>query len=136
MSDAIAAQDQFELLYTHYHRRVRAYLVAYLSRTWRRIDQDLVDDLAQETWLSAWQYLPAYDAARPAMPWLTSIARRRAVDHFRLARSTRETAADFGDTVTARRLPVSHSAEDEAVAVDTLIRMLMQPVGTPLGVAA
>ena len=36
---------------------------------------DSVDDLAQETFLAAYQGLPRFDASKPLLPWLRGIAR-------------------------------------------------------------
>ncbi|WP_371558716.1 hypothetical protein OG416_38985 [Streptomyces longwoodensis] len=64
-------------------------------------DLDLVDDLAQDVWVAAWQYLlRGNSVARPA-GLLAFMARCRVVDHYRLARVRREQATDFQDEASA-----------------------------------
>lgn len=137
MSDAIAAQrtDRFELLYTLYAGRVRAYVAAYLGRTFWPADPSLVDDLTQDTWEQVWRSLPTLRASDDrAMGWLTTVARRAVIAHYRRARTRREAPADF-DGPQGRLLPVAPSAEDQALADDIALAMLREPVPA-LGVAA
>lgn len=140
MNDAIAghhgAVDRFVALHEMYGRRVSAYVAAILSRTYRRTDYHLVQDLTQDTWVAAWKGLHTLRASDDrAFGWLATIARREVGAYFRRARATREAATDFTGA-GERRLPMSPAAEDEAVAVAVLTRMLLEPVGTPVGVAA
>jgi DNA-directed RNA polymerase specialized sigma24 family protein len=144
MNDVIAgeaqtspAAERLATLYSLYGRRVAAYIAAVMSRTYRRTDPDLVQDLAQDTWELACRYLAGCRASDDrAFGWLASVARTAVRNHFRRARTQREAAADFCTELGAMRLPASWPAEDEAIAVMRLVRMLQEPVGTPLGVAA
>jgi RNA polymerase sigma factor (sigma-70 family) len=141
MTDVIAgrgqtpqAAERFETLYNLYARRVASYVAAFLSRTYNRVTPELVEDLTQDTWERVWKRLPGCRASNErAFGWLTTCARSAVIDHYRRARNTREAAADFSDEL---RLPTAWPAEDEAIAVMRLVRMLQEPVGTPLGVAA
>src|SRR5687767_14202841 len=54
---------------------------AYLGR-WAR-DREVVDDLAQETFLSAYRSIGDYKPAAPLRFWLFGIARNRALRHLR-----------------------------------------------------
>lgn len=58
-------------------------------------DQHLVDDIAQNVWLAAWQYLLRGNdvPSRPAA-FLSAMARFRVIDHYRLARVRREVVTD------------------------------------------
>lgn len=141
MNDAIAGHeavaDRFVVLHEMYDRRVSAYVAAILSRTYRRTDYHLVQDLTQDTWVAAWKGLHTLRASDDrAFGWLATIARREVGAYFRRARATREAAVDFSTEAGERRLPMSPAAEDEAIAVMRLVRMLEEPSGTPLGVAA
>ena len=49
-------------------------------------DQTAVDDVYQETMLSAWRTLDRFDRDRPFGPWLRGIARNHALNHFRKSR--------------------------------------------------
>ncbi|MGW3304699.1 RNA polymerase sigma factor [Streptomyces rubiginosohelvolus] len=68
-----------------------------VARAVRREDVDLVDDLAQDVWVEAWQYLlRGNDVQRPA-GLLAVMARSRVSAHYRSARVRREQAVDFQD---------------------------------------
>ena len=141
MNDAIAGHeavaDRFVVLHEMYGRRVSAYVAAILSRTYRRTDYHLVQDLTQDTWVAAWKGLHTLRASDDrAFGWLATIARREVGAYFRRARVTREAAVNFSTGAGERLLPMSPAAEDEAIAVMRLVRMLEEPSGTPLGVAA
>ena len=67
----------------------RALLTAFrewLLRYYRRkVPQDQIEDLVQNTLLSVHRKLASYDPERPVIPWLAAIARYRFVDHLRRA---------------------------------------------------
>jgi RNA polymerase sigma-70 factor, ECF subfamily len=44
---------------------------------------DLVDDVVQDVFVAAWQYLPGYRGASPLGAWLMGIARHKVEDHYR-----------------------------------------------------
>lgn len=44
---------------------------------------DLVDDLVQEVFVAAWQYLPGYRGTSPLGAWILGIARHKVEDHYR-----------------------------------------------------
>ncbi|RPK77829.1 sigma factor [Streptomyces sp. ADI98-10] len=72
-----------------------------VARSVRREDVDLVDDLAQDVWVQAWQYLlRGNEVARPA-GLLAVMARSRVCGHYRSARVRREQATDFQVTELA-----------------------------------
>lgn len=60
---------------------VRAFLVTRLSR------KHEADDLAQETFVTAWRKMGEYDAARPFGPWLRGIAEGHLRNHLRKFRA-------------------------------------------------
>lgn len=41
------------------------------------------EDLAQDTFVKVWRSLPRYNPAQPFLPWIYTIARRTAANHFR-----------------------------------------------------
>ena len=71
----------FEEIVKRYQRRV--YGTAY--RILRR--HDLADDVAQETFLRAYQSLHRFDRERPFGPWVCRIAANLAVNHVRSPRA-------------------------------------------------
>ncbi len=44
---------------------------------------DLVDDIVQDVFVAAWQYLPGYRGTSPLGAWLMGIARHKIEDHYR-----------------------------------------------------
>jgi RNA polymerase sigma factor (sigma-70 family) len=69
-------------------------------------DPDDADDALHETFLAAWRSRERFDTARDPLPWLLTIARRKALTivSSRVRRSVALTA-----------LPLASSAEDEAL---------------------
>ena len=107
-----AAQRQdraaFAELYALYARMVHGVLLARVSRT-------DVDDLVQDVFLQAMQRLPELREPEAFGGWLASIARHRAVDHFRRA----PPMADLPN-----HLPAAPADRPDAVAVLATIRTL------------
>ena len=58
------------------------------------------EDIAQETFLSAWQRIGQLGNPQSFLPWLRQVARNRAIDHVR-AQRYRETPVDPLDTLAA-----------------------------------
>ncbi|WP_326683043.1 RNA polymerase sigma factor [Streptomyces sp. NBC_01237] len=72
-----------------------------VGRAVRREDAHLVEDLAQDVWVEAWQYLlRGNEVARP-VGLLAVMARSRVSAHYRSARVRRESATDFQVTELA-----------------------------------
>jgi RNA polymerase sigma factor (sigma-70 family) len=79
---------------TH-EKRLRAFLAQLAGA-------DLGDELAQETFLKAWQSLPGFRGDSKFSSWLCAIGWRLFVDHKRRERSEgrkREAAAELAETV-------------------------------------
>jgi RNA polymerase sigma-70 factor (ECF subfamily) len=71
------SEEAFTRLLVLHQARVRTYLARFVRR------RDVVDDLAQETFLAAWRSLPGFRGDVPLGTWLIGIARHRALDHLR-----------------------------------------------------
>jgi RNA polymerase sigma-70 factor (ECF subfamily) len=82
-------ESAWRALVERYQRPVFALLSRMLSPVARR---DLVEDLAQDTFLRAFRALPAFDRAAPGRlsSWLLTIATRLALDELRQRRPTAE----------------------------------------------
>lgn len=106
----------FTAIYLQQQARVR-HLAA---RRVQARDPALAEDVAQEAFLRLWKCLTAGKPIGNAEALLTTLTCRAAADHYRLARNTRERAADFTEPVTSMRLPGVRSAEDVAVARETV----------------
>jgi DNA-directed RNA polymerase specialized sigma24 family protein len=77
-------------LYQQHSARVRRIVAAGL----RPADQHQADDIAQDVWLTFWQYvLRGNTIGRPG-GLLATMARCRVADHYRLARVRREVSTD------------------------------------------
>jgi RNA polymerase sigma-70 factor (ECF subfamily) len=74
----------FEEIVKRYERRVYATAVRIVRR------HDVADDVAQETFVKAWQSLGSFDLARPFGPWVCRIAANLAINHVRSPRAREE----------------------------------------------
>jgi RNA polymerase sigma-70 factor (ECF subfamily) len=93
----------FEQLMGAHGRRVFNFLYQF---TRNRHD---AEDLAQQTFIKAFNNLQRFDCSRPMINWLLTIARRTALNHFRAAKRWEEmpeNLASPGDTP-------AHAAEDQ-----------------------
>ncbi|MBY0589188.1 sigma-70 family RNA polymerase sigma factor [bacterium] len=71
------SKDLFEIL----AREHASTLLVYLKSVVR--DRSMVDDLFQETLLTAWKNIDSFDRARPFGPWLRGIAGKLVLVHYR-----------------------------------------------------
>jgi RNA polymerase sigma-70 factor (ECF subfamily) len=71
------SEEAFSILLRQHQAHVRAYLGRY-SR-----NSDVVDDLAQETFFSAYRSLATYKGEAPIRIWLLGIARHRVLRYLR-----------------------------------------------------
>jgi RNA polymerase sigma-70 factor (ECF subfamily) len=71
----------FSKLILKHQWAVRAFLLVRLSR------KHEAEDLAQETFLTAWKNIGKYDPARPFAPWLRGIAENHLCNHLRKFRA-------------------------------------------------
>ena len=71
----------FSKLVLKHQWTVRAFLLARLSR------KHEAEDLAQETFLTAWRGLKDFDQSRPFSPWLRGIAENHLRNHLRKFRA-------------------------------------------------
>jgi RNA polymerase sigma-70 factor (ECF subfamily) len=73
-----AAQDGDKAAYETLLTDIVPLLRAVVQRTWRNAHD--VDDIVQDVLLSLHAVRDTYDPARPLVPWLLTIARRRIAD--------------------------------------------------------
>jgi RNA polymerase sigma-70 factor (ECF subfamily) len=86
-------RDVFGPLVKRYERELFGYLRRYLG------DDDLADDVFQNTFLQVFLKIQQYEPGRAARPWLYAIATNQAIDSLR--RRNRRTADRPADTVSA-----------------------------------
>ncbi|MGW2250909.1 sigma-70 family RNA polymerase sigma factor [Kitasatospora sp. NPDC001660] len=94
------------------HRLHGGYLLNVLLRTTRG-DRGKAEDILQETLLRAWQHPEALKAGpEHSRPWLFTVARRIAIDHYRIAASRAPEV--LGEPVEDR--PVAEDPYERVVA--------------------
>lgn len=81
------AQQGDAAAYRRFLAESAGFLRIIVART--GIPTDQVEDVVQETLISVHAIRHTYDPARPVKPWLTAIARRRAIDWRRRRNSAR-----------------------------------------------
>jgi RNA polymerase sigma factor (sigma-70 family) len=116
-------------------RRESGHLVATLVRLTR--DLDLAEDLAQEAMAAALAQWP--DEGIPARPgaWLVSVAKRRAVDHFRRGETRRKLVEELGQLTEVADAPALDEQVDRIEDdVLRLIHLTCHPALTPEARAA
>ena len=88
-------------------------------------DPDDAEDVAQETFLRAWNHLKRFDTTRPLRPWLLSIASN-------LASNRRRSAGRYLAALTRafRNEPISSSSTEEKSARDMEASDLWKAVQT------
>jgi RNA polymerase sigma-70 factor (ECF subfamily) len=98
----------FSRLVLKYQWAVRAFLLARLSR------KHEAEDLAQETFVTAWRRLKDFDLARPIGPWLRGIAENHLRNHLRKFR-----AEPIGGSEALQQILDFQTASHEAPAVES-----------------
>ncbi len=71
------SKEAFREILRLHQGRIRAYLSRFVH------DREIVEDLAQETFLAAYRSLPDYNREAPFGLWLLRIAKHRALTHLR-----------------------------------------------------
>jgi DNA-directed RNA polymerase specialized sigma24 family protein len=77
-------------LYSLYADRIRA----VVARNLRPEDQHQADDIAQDVWVTAWQYLLRGNEIKNPQALLSTMARHKVTDYYRSARVRREIPVD------------------------------------------
>ena len=113
----------FSKLVLKHQWAVRAFLLARLSR------KHEAEDLAQETFLTAWRGLRKFDFSRPFAPWLRGIAENHLCNHLRKFR-----AEPIGGNKVLQRLLDSHadsqqSSENDSDLADAMRECVAQVDG-------
>ncbi|MFC8247589.1 RNA polymerase sigma factor [Streptomyces chartreusis] len=92
-SSDTAARQLLDVLY-----REHAPMVARVAaRALCPHDRGLADDIAQDVWLDTWQHLLRGAELHAPADFLAMRARRRVIDHYRLAHVRREETVDYTD---------------------------------------
>lgn len=106
---AAAAGDvrAFEQLVHRHHQRVLYYLCNLV-----RHRQD-AEDLTQQTFVKAFRALGSFDATRPLINWLLTIARRTALNHFRDHKKWEHMPADVVSDVPSPARQLEHQDQTE-----------------------
>jgi DNA-directed RNA polymerase specialized sigma24 family protein len=89
-----AAERQLAALLAGLYIEHSALVGRVAARNLRPADRHLVEDISQDVWLAAWRYLLRGNTIDRPAGLLATMARRRVVDHCRLARVRREVVTD------------------------------------------
>jgi RNA polymerase sigma factor (sigma-70 family) len=90
------------------HESVR--LVAAMARMTR--DLDLAEDLAQDALVAALEQWPGQGVPANPAAWLTAVAKRRAIDHFRRSETLRRRTAELAHGLEETVMPDLEAAVD------------------------
>ena len=128
---ALRAQQGCAASFEQLLRRFQTPVLHFLQR--RGFDAD-AEDLAQETFLRAYQNLHRYRSRWPFSAWLFTIARRMSINHRRRVRpATNEaTAVDAAASAAAGPLDVLVASERRQRLWDTASRILSEEQTTAL----
>ena len=106
---SLGSVEAFSALVELHQGRVRAYIGRYLRNS------DIVDDLAQEVFISAFRTLKTFKGDSPLSIWLIGIAKNRALTYLRdeSRRRTRESGR-FEAQMAGWRLDQAQGGPDES----------------------
>jgi RNA polymerase sigma factor (sigma-70 family) len=110
------------------YQRLLRECVPVIARTVRALGlpPDRVEDVVQETLLTIHRARATYDPARPFLPWLRAIARRRAIDAARL--SGRQGAREVHDPDAYENHASGDDAASEAIERQDRARLVGEAV--------
>jgi RNA polymerase sigma-70 factor (ECF subfamily) len=118
------SSDAFTHLVRLYQAKVRGYLGRFVRGA------DVVDDLAQETFISAYRSLASYRQESPMGLWLLGIARNLALKHLRDEQRRRSHEADSLEAAFSRwseeRMKAEESAEGRHEEVVAALRTCIE----------
>ena len=89
-------KNLFRKIIVEYELRVRSYLAAKLYQ------QQEVDDLAQETFITAFKKLNTYDPEKSLLSWLFGIAHNHLRNHLKVSKRRNSAMENFRDYVFDR----------------------------------
>lgn len=117
------SKDAFSRLVHLYQAKVRGYLGRFIRGA------DVVDDLAQETFIAAYRSLPTYKQESSLALWLLGIARNLALKHLRDDQRRRSHESDSFEAAFARwseeRLNADEAGEARHEEVMAALRSCM-----------
>jgi len=108
-------------------RRHQSRVFAILSRYER--DTQLVEDLAQDTFVKAWKALAQFDGRAPFEHWLSRIAAHVAIDHIRARRDREVRFTDLGDEALNWLQDVDSGRSPNPAAAREILDLAMQKLG-------
>ncbi|MHC4445211.1 MAG: RNA polymerase sigma factor [Planctomycetota bacterium] len=103
-------REAFAILVERHYRAVIQFVHRFLGST----DQNLAEDIAQETFLGAWKSAPSFRPQAKVLTWLMRITINRCLSYRRSSR-LRKTAALNGNGIAD---PIEPSATPDALAMN------------------
>ncbi|HEX4896218.1 MAG TPA: sigma-70 family RNA polymerase sigma factor [Solimonas sp.] len=123
---AVGAGDRraFRRLYDATSPHLLAILIGRLGH------RDAAEDVLQDCYVKIWQSAGSFDPARgPAMAWLSTLVRNKAIDALR-ARRPEESGPELDAALEMRADPMADPCRD-AEAADELLRLRQALTGLP-----
>jgi RNA polymerase sigma-70 factor (ECF subfamily) len=123
----VEPRDLFEILMREHIDSVRAFLLSSVR------DSVAVEDLSQETFLTAWKILDRYDRKLPFGPWVRGIAAKLVLNHRRKLGRNRvhfcdeELLSRIGDGVTAVQRLSGDTFDEKIGALRNCLERLTGP---------
>ena len=116
--------DAFSLLIEKYHKSLLGFIFRLVQRS------EIVEDIGQEVFLSAYQSIENFDAGRgvPFSAWLFTIARNRCISEIRRRRTRRE--EPFDDAVMEYGDPIDRDETNSAL--ESAMSVLEEPFKSAL----
>ncbi len=112
-------QHAFTTLFEHYNRPICTYLTRLVGKN------DLVQELAQDTFIQAWQYLPTLRDPAKFRPWLYRIATNVVKSYWRRTKGLQcRSWQEDEESNTDKALIVD--APDEHIGEKELIRLVLE----------
>ncbi|MDD7985084.1 sigma-70 family RNA polymerase sigma factor [Lentisphaera marina] len=107
-------KNQFRIIIHEYELMVRSYLATKLYK------QDQVDDLAQETFITAYKKLSAFDTEKSIQSWLFGIAHNHLRNYFKTTKRRTNAMDNFREhifsSIDEELVQASANVKDEQMA--------------------
>jgi RNA polymerase sigma-70 factor (ECF subfamily) len=100
------------------------------SRLWPRTD--LIDDVAQEVFLAAWERLDSFRGESPIRAWLLGIARHKVEDHYRAVLRAQPVPVEDIDAAPDGQLSIDD--ELDRTRMEDKLRAALAELTPPYGV--
>ncbi len=102
-------RSAFGTLVERHHSALYQFIYRFLGG----LDRQTAEDLAQDTFLRAWQAAPSYEPRAKVLTWLLRIATNTCLNYRRRSRLRRTLALGAADGMAAQRSDTASSADEQ-----------------------